>query len=213
MEAFSELVSGNFLLDVDEVSSVVATELDSQATSEAETISGQILFRHSPDVMMLISDSEVENETSEAETIPGEIPFRLSSDVEMENEAVENEVVEVVDLISRTSSEVEFVSEDFVDSLLTPEQELERMRSEEKWGYLTRIQDRQSAVQSRVSWVCQEVQSLSYEARRLRRISFAQAVHGEYFAATQGSSATSHPQPDQHLQPRQSQLEPDSGTF
>ena len=118
-----------------------------------------------------------------------------------------------MDLISGTSSEVEFVSEDVVHEHLTREQELERMRSEERWGYLTRIQDRQSAVQLRVSLVCQEVQSLTYEARRLRRISFSQAVHGESSAAIQGSSASSDPQPDQHLQPRQSQLEPDSSAF
>ena len=86
-------------------------------------------------------------------------------------------------------------------------------------GHLQRIQDRQSAAQIRVSGVCQEVQSLSYEARRLRHLAFVEAVHGTtqacqtISAAFLGSSASSDLQPHQHPQPRQPQLESHSGIF
>ena len=113
MERFPQIFSGNFQLDVGEDSaSNVGTELDSEATSEAETIPGEIPLRFSPDVEMLISDNEV-----------------------AENEVSDNEVIEIVDLISVTSSEVEYVGEEFVHEDLTPEQEIARMRSEERWGF------------------------------------------------------------------------------
>ena len=179
MEIFPQIPSGNFQLDVGEDSaSNVATELDSETISEAETI-------------------------------PGEIPFSFS-----ENEVVDNEVVEVVDLISVTSSEVEYVGQEFVHEDLTPEQELDRMRSEERWGHLDRIQDQQSAAHIRISQVCQDVQSLSYQARRLRHIAVSLSIHGS--SAILGSSASAasarsaDPQPHQSRQPSP---EPHSGTF
>ena len=188
---FPQILAGNFQLDVGEDSaSNVATELDSETTSEAETIPGEIPLRFNPDVEMHISDSEV-----------------------AENEVVDNEVVEVVDLISVTSSEVEYLGGEFVHEDLTPEQELDRMRSEERW-FLDRIQDQQSAAHIRISQVCHEVQSLSYQARRLRHMAISFSIHGA--AAILGSSASAasagsaDPQPHQSRQPSP---EPHSGTF
>ena len=125
---FPQIFSGNFQLDVGEDSaSNVGTELDSEATSEAETIPGEIPFRFSPDVEMLISDNEV-----------------------VENEVSDNEVIEIVDLISVTSSEVEYLGEEFAHEDLTPEQEIARMRSEERWGFWTefRLSNQQLTLES-----------------------------------------------------------------
>ena len=187
---FPQICSGNFHLDVGEDSaSNVGTELDSEATSEAETIPGEIPY--SPDVEMLISDNEV-----------------------VENEVSDNEVIEIVDLISVTSSEVEYVGEEFVHEDLTPEQEIARMRSEERWGFLDRIQAQQSAAHIRVSQVCQEVQSMSYQARRLRHMAVSQSIHGSSAFLGSPASAASAPSADpQPHQSRQPSLEQHSGTF
>ena len=123
---FPQICSGNFHVDVGEDSaSNVGTELDSEATSEAETIPGEIPF--SPDVEMLISDNEV-----------------------VENEVSDNEVIEIVDLISVISSEVEYLGEEFAHEDLTPEQEIARMRSEERWGFWTefRLSNQQLTLES-----------------------------------------------------------------
>ena len=187
-----QILSGNFQLDVGEDSaSNAGTEMDSEATSEAETIPGEIPFRFSPDVEMLISDNEV-----------------------AENEVSDNEVIEIVDLISVTSSEVEYVGEEFVHEDLTPEQEMARMRSEERWGFLDRIQAQQSAAHIRVSQVCQEVQSISYQARRLRHMVLSQTIHGSAAFLGSPASAASAPSADrQPLLPFQPSPEPHSGTF
>ena len=192
MEIFPQIPSGNFQLDVGEDSaSNVATELDSETTAEAETIPGEVPFRFSPDIEMLISDNEV-----------------------VENEVVDNEVVEVVDLISVTSSEVEYVGQEFVHEDLTPEQELDRMRSEERWGHLDRIQDQQSAAHIRISQVCQDVQSLSYQARRLRHIAVSLSIHGSSaFLSSSASAASARSADPQPHQSRQPSPEPHSGTF
>ena len=187
---FPQICSGNFHLDVGEDSaSNVGTELDSEATSEAETIPGEIPY--SPDVEMLISDNEV-----------------------VENEVSDNEVIEIVDLISVTSSEVEYLGEEFMHEDLTPEQEIARMRSEERWGFLDRIQAQQSAAHIRVSQVCQEVQSISYQARRVRHMVLSQTIHGSAAILGSPASAASASSADrQPLLPFQPSPEPHSGTF
>ena len=106
---------------------------------------------------------------------------------------LEDDVDEVVDLCSRTSSEVEFVRAKLVHESLTPQQEVEIMKNEEKWGHLYRIQDRQLEVQVKVSAICQSITSMSWGARCLRHRDFAEAVHG--LAAISASSNPERSQP------------------
>ena len=84
---------------------------------------------------------------SEADTIPGQISS--CTDVEMSEE---DELIEVIDLRSESSSEVELVQE-----LLTPEQELQRMKGEERYGYFHRVELAQLASAARVRRVCEAI--------------------------------------------------------
>ena len=113
---------------------------------------------------MLIEDSEsdtVLEVSSEISTIPGEI----------------------VQLISESSSDVELIeiiSHETISGpdLLSPEQENERMREQERYGHLHRVEERHSASQARLRRISEAVASESPEDKQLRRRRFYEAIHG-----------------------------------
>ena len=100
-----------------------------------------------------------------------------SPDEELSTVAGSPDVVE----ISSSDSEVEIVSVKMVKmppKFLTPSMELLKMKNEERYGHLYRIEDRQADWEAKLKRVRQEISSESPELREVRRKSFQKAVLG-----------------------------------
>ena len=90
---------------------------------------------------------------------------------------------EIVQLISESSSDVELIeiiSHETISGpdLLSPEQENERMRGEERYGHFHRVEAQQSAIQARLRRISEAIASESPASRQVRRRRFHEAVHG-----------------------------------
>ena len=79
----------------------------------------------------------------------------------------------IVDIDS-SESEVEVVS-----VKLTPEQENQKMKGEERYGFLYRVEDRQQAVDERLRGIVEDIKSERPEVRKARRDSFQKAIFGD----------------------------------
>ena len=111
------------------------------------------------------------------ESLPaGEFHLELSSSgTEMGSEiATELDSPEVVEISSE--SEVEIVSDKIPTRALDVSQELLRMKDQERYGFLFRIEDRQAQIKEKLTRVKQEIEDESPEARQARRKSFQKAV-------------------------------------
>ena len=117
---------------------------------------------------------------SEAETLADTI---LSFEVSSQADTIPGEIVEVISVDSESSSELELVEVNFVETdleprILTPQQENEHMREEERYGHFHRVQAQQSAIQTRLRRVSEAIANESPEERQVRRRLFREAVHG-----------------------------------
>ena len=90
---------------------------------------------------------------------------------------------EIVQLISESSSDVELIeiiSHETISGpdLLSPEQENERMREQERYGHLHRVEERHSASQARLRRISEAIANESPSDRQVRRRLFYEAIHG-----------------------------------
>ena len=100
-----------------------------------------------------------------------------SSATEMGSEiATELDSPDVMEISSE--SEVEIVSVKIAPQALDSAQELQRMKDEEKYGFLFRVEDRQAQIDAKLSRVKEEIANESKDARQSRRNSFQRAVLG-----------------------------------
>ena len=159
---FSQLARLGHVVDLDEVSSDVESwaapdDHVVEGMSEAETIPGDVV-EHTSEAETIVIEP-----ISEAETIPGD-PDLV-------------ECIEVSD-----SSDVEILEVLEPHKQLSPDEEIERMRAEERYGHLHRIEHRQAVVHSRLRAVFEAIACESVEDRCARRERFRQAVHGSDWA-------------------------------
>ena len=125
-----------------------------------------------------------EEAASEAETLAEtEADTILSFEVSSEANSISGDVVEVISVVSESSSELELVEINDVEidlepRFLSPQQENEHMREEERYGHFHRVQARHSAVQARLRRVSEAIANESPEERQVRRRLFYEAVHG-----------------------------------
>ena len=99
---------------------------------------------------------------SPSSTVPGSPQF-----------AQDQEVVEVVEVVS-SESEVEEIP-----TVLTPQQELQKMKEQERYGFLYRVRDQQRQREDRVRGVVEDIASESEQVRKARRVSIQAAIVGE----------------------------------
>ena len=104
-------------------------------------------------------------ELSPSSTVPGtpEVITDLAS-----------EVAPTVVEIDSSESEIEVVS-----IKLTPKQEIQKMKGEERYGFLYRVEDRQAAVEKRLRGIVEDIKSERPEVRKARRESFQKAIFGD----------------------------------
>ena len=138
------------------------------------------------EVVHILDESLIVEETiSEVETIPGSPHFIEQGDTISEVETIpgsphfieEGDTIPVLEIVD-SDSEVELVEPPQVVQVLTMQEELERMRAEERHGHYIRVELRQLAVEERLSSVFQAIASETVEQRRARRLSFRVQVHG-----------------------------------
>ena len=116
-------------------------------------------------------DSEPETEIS---TVP---EIEVSSEISEVSSEISTIPGEIVQLISESSSDVELI-EIISHELLSPEQENERMREQERFGHFHRVEERHSARQARLRRISEAVANESPSDRQLRRRRFYEAIHG-----------------------------------
>ena len=85
-----------------------------------------------------------------------------------------SEVTPTVVEVNSSESEVEEVP-----IQLTPELEIQKMKEEERYGYLYRVEDRQRAVEKRVRGIVEDIASQDPQARKARRQSLQLAIVGD----------------------------------
>ena len=111
--------------------------------------------RGDPEASTVRGDPEVSDASSE---ITPAVPEITPTVIEVVSS--EDEVVEIIELVLSTT------------------QEIEKMREEERYGHLYRVQDRQRAREDRLRGVLEDIAREDPEARRVRRRSFQTAVYG-----------------------------------
>ena len=109
----------------------------------------------------------LENLESETETVPGEPLLRSLSPIVESIEISDEEVAEI--------SDVEVVKLE----LLTPEQEIECMKNQERYGHFHRVELRELAWKARLSRVSRDIENESPSAKRARKRTFKDAALGE----------------------------------
>ena len=95
-----------------------------------------------------------------------------------EMEVPEMEVPSVVEISDESEMEVEILAIKPPPKLLKASEELLRMKEEERYGYLYRVQDRQAAADSRLKKIQEEMANRSPEERQARRKSIQNAILG-----------------------------------
>ena len=131
-------------------------------------------------------DEESSPEPTQTSTVPGdssEFPIQLDDKIseectptilsfEVESSSDEVEIIE--ETIIPADKVVEFTE------ILPPQLEIEKMKQEERYGFLYRVRDRQAYVDERVRGVVQAIADESPEDRKARRKSFQEAVFGKF---------------------------------
>lgn len=104
-------------------------------------------------------------------------PATLASDLHW------GSVVECIEVI-HSDSEVEIVYIQELPKPLTPEEEIQKMGDEERYGHFHRVELRESGVQHRVRRVSEGIARETPEQRRVRKRTFREQVHGEGWSAS-----------------------------
>ena len=129
-----------------------------------------------------VPSGEMELDLSQSSTVPGEaaaLPVCGDSEVSDASSEITPTVSEITPtVIEVVSSEDEVV--EITELVLSTTQEIEKMREEERYGHLYRVQDRQRAREDRLRRVLEDIASEDPEARRVRRRSFQAAVYGRF---------------------------------
>jgi len=115
---------------------------------------------------------DLDEANTDAETVPGS-PDRVSSTTSATVESIE------IQDSDHCSSVAEIVGVSETIACLSPEEEIQKMQGEERYGYLHRVELRALAVQARLSTVRQAIADESPQERRVRRMSFRRQVYGE----------------------------------
>ena len=66
-----------------------------------------------------------------------------------------------------------------IPTVLTPRQELQKMKEEERYGFLYRVRDRQRQREDRVRGVVEDIALESEQVRKARRVSIQTAIVGD----------------------------------
>ena len=96
--------------------------------------------------------------------------------------------------VESSSDEVEIIEEKFIpfvqvpkfsevpefSEILPPQLEIEKVKQEERYGFLYRVRDRQAYVEGRLKRVLCDIAAESPEDRKARRNSFQEAVCGKF---------------------------------
>ena len=121
-----------------------------------------------------VPSGEMELDLSQSSTVPGEaaaLPVCGDSEVSDASSEITPTVSEITPtVIEVVSSEDEVV--EITELVLSTTQEIEKMREEERYGHLYRVQDRQRAREDRLRRVLEDIAREDPEARRVRRRSF-----------------------------------------
>ena len=131
-----------------------------------------------------VPSGEMELDLSQSSTVPGEAAaLPVCGDSEVSDAS--SEITPTVSEITPTVPEIEVVSSEdevveITELVLSTTQEIEKMREEERYGHLYRVQDRQRAREDRLRRVLEDIASEDPEARRVRRRSFQAAVYGRF---------------------------------
>ena len=106
---------------------------------------------------------------------PGEMDLELSpsSTISADSE-IEKDFTPTVIEVESSDEEVEIVA-----IVLTTMQEIEKMRGEERYGHLYRVQDRQDHIENRLRDAFRGIGEEDAQARKARRRSFQEAVYGK----------------------------------
>ena len=183
MEAFEGLPSGNFALDLDEANIDAETvpgspdRVSSTTSATVESIEIQD-SDHCSSVAEIVGVSETIaclSPEEEIQKMQGEERYGYLHRVELR--AVES--IEIQDSDRCFSSVAEIVGVSETIACLSPEEEIQKMQGEERYGYLHRVELRALAVQARLSTVRQAIADESPQERRVRRMSFRRQVYGE----------------------------------
>ena len=130
-----------------------------------------------------VPSGEMELDLSQSSTVPGEaaaLPVCGDSEVSDASSEITPTVSEITPtVIEVVSSEDEVV--EITELVLSSTQEIEKMREEERYGHLYRVQDRQRAREDRLRRVLEDIAREDPEARRVRRRSFQTAVYGRFW--------------------------------
>ena len=119
---------------------------------------------------------EMVNEIELDEEISPELtPTVLSFEVESSSDDVEITDVKLPDPVEKVQ-----IPEKIPQMILPFELEIEKMKQEERYGYLFRVQDRQRYVEDRVRGVVAAIDSEPPEIRKARRQSFQEAICGKF---------------------------------
>ena len=105
--------------------------------------------------------------SSDGSEMPNESPDLVIDSTEIDTQSTKSGI---------SSSDCEIVAVRMPSKVLTPEQELARMKDQEKYGFLYRLQDRQQHWGDRLKRVRQNIADESPEDRNARRKSFHRAV-------------------------------------
>ena len=129
-----------------------------------------------------VPSGEMELDLSQSSTVPGEaaaLPVCGDSEVSDASSEITPTVSEITPtVIEVVSSEDEVV--EITELVLSTTQEIEKMREEERYGHLYRVQDRQRAREDRLRRVLEDIAREDPEARRVSRRSFQAAVYGRF---------------------------------
>ena len=109
---------------------------------------------------------------SQDTTVPGS-PQSWTTTIPMSQQSLKTE--KEVEAIS-SDSEVEIVAVKLPPKVLTPEQELAKMKEHERFGHYWRVLEKQEAVDRRVRAVSEAVAQESPADRRVRRKTFHKVV-------------------------------------
>ena len=114
-------------------------------------------------------------DSSQSSTESCEIVNEIDKDEENPSEDVEITNVKLPDAIEEAQ-----IPEKIPQIILPEEMEIFKMKQEERYGYLFRVQDRQEYVQDRVRGVVRAIDSEPPEIRKARRQSFQEAICGKF---------------------------------
>ena len=119
----------------------------------------------------------------------GNFQIDLSQSSSITPTELERSSITPTELVERSPSELEISSESEVEiiavkmapKLLSPQQELLKMKEEERYGFLHRVEHQQHQQLDRLTRIREEIANDSAEAKKARRRSFQKTIHGYEF--------------------------------